>query len=103
MAIILAILLAAEPWVLWVEYSSYDREYKRSVVAEGAYVGAQECMADARTKAVREVELYKTFENVKKVTRSTLMAGQEIVRTELKRGGTQSFKYMCFPHPVKPE
>jgi hypothetical protein len=109
MSIVLAILLtAAEPcaWVMWVEYASLDgNKHERSIEATAAYGsnGAQECYADAETRAIRLVEDFRTAPNVKSVKRSSQMGGQELVKTELKKGGTLWRKYMCFPHPVKPE
>jgi hypothetical protein len=101
-----ALLLAAEPWVLWVvseHIGSRKMPYERSASPSSAYEGAQECFEDVRVLATRRAETYRTQENVKRVTRDTHMGRQEHITVELKDGGHLFTTFMCLPHPVRPE
>jgi hypothetical protein len=102
---------AAEPcaWVLWVESntisSSGVKTFGRIMTPASAYPAHsyQQCVEDARTRAARDLELFKPMPHVKRVERTHLMGDQESVTLEMKYGETTYTKYMCFPHPVKPE
>ena len=105
-----AAITSSEPcaWVMWVEYERIgvgDTKYEREIVPEAAYppTGYTRCMEDTRTLAARKVHSSKNLVNVKKVEHRELIGDRQSVMIELKSGGTLYTRYMCFPHPVKPE
>ena len=97
------------PWVLWIRYEfigppASDGRYQCSWVPEAAYPndGYSQCIEDLKILANRKAEISNNEVAVKNKKLIEMVGNRIVVITELKKGGSISDTFVCFPESINP-